>query len=39
MVEEKYHLYKKYRSKTYNYIDNSVRSYFEMGGTLVHIYP
>ena len=34
-----YHLYKKYRSKTYNYIDNSVRSYFEMGGTLVHIYP
>jgi len=39
MVEERYHLYKKYRSKTYNYIDESVRSYFEMGGTLVHIYP
>lgn len=38
-MEEKYHLYKKYRSKTYNYIDESVRSYFEMGGTLVHIYP
>lgn len=34
-----YHLYKKYRSKTYNYIDESVRSYFEMGGTLIHIYP
>lgn len=39
MVEERYHLYKKYRSKTYNYIDESVRSYFEMGGTLIHIYP
>lgn len=35
----KYHLYKKYRDKTYNYIDKATKTFYEMGGGLVHVYP
>lgn len=35
----KYHLYRKYRDKTYNYIDKATKTFYEMGGGLVHVYP
>lgn len=35
----KYHLYRKYRDKTFNYIDNVTKTFYEMGGGLVHVYP
>ena len=35
----KYHLYRKYRDKTYNYIDRATKTFYEMGGGLVHVYP
>jgi len=34
-----YHLYHKARHKNYSYIDNVTRTFIEMGGVLVHIYP
>ena len=34
-----FHLYQKERSQNYNYIDRTVKNFFEMGGALFHIYP
>jgi hypothetical protein len=35
----KYHLFQKHRHKNYNYVDNITKTYIEMGGCLLHIYP
>lgn len=39
MGTTKYHLYQKNRQKNYNYVDDITRTFIEMGGLLVHIYP
>lgn len=35
----KYHLFQKYRHKNYKYVDDITKTYIEMGGCLIHIYP
>lgn len=35
----KYHLFQKYRHNNYNYVDNVTKTYIEMGGCLINIYP
>ena len=39
MGTTKYHLYQQARHKNYNYVDDVTRTYIEMGGMLIHIYP
>jgi len=35
----KYHLFQKYRHNNYNYIDNVTKTFIEMGGCLINVYP
>lgn len=35
----KYHLFQKHRGNNYQYIDNVVKTYIEMGGCLINVYP
>lgn len=39
MIDNKFHLYRKDKSKNYLYIDRVVENNIEMGGFIVHVYP